>query len=317
MRELTRSNDPVFLSYLCAELNAEGIEALVLDAFASSVLQPMNMTASQRVMVADDDYWSAWAVAEEAEERTTEDRILDGRAILLQPKNGFRAAIDPILLAASVPADPGDQVLDVGSGSGAATIALLARVQGISVTGMDVQPGLVAMATRSASRNDFDALARFIHVDIARPNAAINAMMFDHVMSNPPFLPADGGQRPRDPARALATLESTADLKAWIEFMDARLRDRGTLSIIHRTDRVPEIIDALGDGYGDLKVMACVPVDDGRAVKRSIVQAVKGAPSSEITQGRLVLHSANGDYTEAAQAILRDGHKLTISEANT
>ena len=100
MRELTRSNDPVFLSYLRAELSAEGIEALMLDAFASSVLEPMNMTALQRVMVADEDYWPAWAINEEAEERATEDQILGGRAILLQPVTGFRAAIDPILLAA-------------------------------------------------------------------------------------------------------------------------------------------------------------------------------------------------------------------------
>ena len=100
MRELTRSNDPVFLSYLRAELGAEGIEALVLDAFASSVLEPMNMTALQRVMVTDDDYWRAWTVVEEAEGRISEDTVLGGRVHLLQPKVGFRAAIDPILLAA-------------------------------------------------------------------------------------------------------------------------------------------------------------------------------------------------------------------------
>lgn len=312
MRELTRSNDPVFLSYLRAELSAEGIEALMLDAFASSVLQPMNMSALQRVMVIDEDYWPAWAITEEAEERVTEDQILGGRATLLQPVTGFRAAIDPILLAATVPAETGDQVLDVGTGSGAAVIALLARIQNISVTGMDVQPGLIAMASRSAVRNDFENQARFINIDIARPSGVVDAMMFDHVMSNPPFLPADSGQRPKDPARALATIESSADLKAWILFMNDHLRDQGTLSIIHRADRVSEILDALGGGYGDLKIIECVPVDDGRPVKRAIVQAVKGATSTEIILGSLTLHDADGSYTDAAQAILRDGNHLTI-----
>ncbi len=316
MRELTRSNDPVFLSYLRAELSAEGIEALVLDAFASSVLQPMNMTALQRVMVADGDYWLAWAITEEAEERATEDSILGGRAILLQPVTGFRAAIDPILLAATVPAETGDQVLDVGAGTGAATMALLARAGNISVTGMDVQPGLIAMAARSAFRNDFEGQARFINVDIAHPSSIVDAMMFDHVMSNPPFLPADSGQRPKDPARALATIESSADLKTWIAFMDGHLRDGGTLSVIHRTDRVPEILDALGGGYGDVKIIACVSVDDGRPVKRSIVQAVKGAASSDIMRDELILHEADGTYTDAAQAILRDGNHLTISSTD-
>ena len=312
MRELTRSNDPVFLSYLRAELSAEGIEALMLDAFASSVLEPMNMTALQRVMVADEDYWPAWAINEEAEERATEDQILGGRAILLQPVTGFRAAIDPILLAASVPVETGDQVLDVGTGSGAAVIALLARLKNISVTGMDVQPGLIAMGARSAVRNDFKLPPRFIGVDIAHPSPTVDAMMFDHVMSNPPFLPVDRGQRPKDLARALATIESSADLKTWIQFMDDHLRDRGTLSVIHRADRVPEILDALGGGYGDLKILECVPVDDGRPVKRAIVQAVKGASTTEVIRGSLILHNVDGSFTDAAQAILRDAHHLTI-----
>lgn len=312
MRELTRSNDPVFLSYLRAELSAEGIEALMLDAFASSVLQPMNMSALQRVMVADEDYWPAWAINEEAEERATEDQILGGRAMLLQPVAGFRAAIDPILLAATVPAETGDQVLDVGTGSGAAVIALLARIKNISATGMDVQPGLIAMGARSAVRNDFESHARFMDVDIARPSSTVDAMMFDHVMSNPPFLPADCGQRPKDLARALATIESTADLKTWIKFMNNHLRDRGTLSVIHRADRVPEILNALGGGYGDVKILECVSVDDGRPVKRAIVQAMKGVTSTEVIRGSLILHNTDGSYTDAAQAILRDAHHLTI-----
>lgn len=312
MRELTRSNDPVFLSYLRAELSAEGIEALMLDAFASSVLQPMNMSALQRVMVADEDYWPAWAINEEAEERATEDQILGGRAMLLQPVAGFRAAIDPILLAATVPAETGDQVLDVGTGSGAAVIALLTRIKNISATGMDVQPGLIAMGARSAVRNDFESQARFMDVDIARPSSTVDAMMFDHVMSNPPFLPADCGQRPKDLARALATIESTADLKTWIQFMNNHLRDRGTLSVIHRADRVPEILNALGGGYGDVKILECVSVDDGRPVKRAIVQAMKGVTSTEVIRGSLILHNTDGSYTDAAQAILRDAHHLTI-----
>ncbi len=313
MRELTRSNDPVFLSYLRAELGAEGIEALFLDGFASSVLQPMNMTALQRVMVAEDDYWQAWTVVEEAEDRLSEDPILGGRVTLLQPKTGFRAAIDPILLAASVPAMDADQVLDVGTGTGAAALALLARVPGVWVSGIDVQPDLIALAERSAGRNGMEDRSCFQVMDVSRPDTAMRTALFDHVMSNPPFLDAGTGQMPKHAARALATVESTADLSMWLAFMADRLRDAGTLSVIHRQDRVAEIIAALTGRFGDIRCLDLVAVDDGRPVKRSIVQAVKGARPGDVRTSRLVLHDADGGFTDAAQAVLRDAKALPIS----
>lgn len=312
MRELTRSNDPVFLSYLRAELGAEGIEALFLDGFASSVLQPMNMTALQRVMVAEDDYWQAWTVVEEAEDRLSEDPILGGRVTLLQPKTGFRAAIDPILLAASVPAMDADQVLDVGTGTGAAALALLARVPGVWVSGIDVQPDLIALAERSAGRNGMEDRSCFQVMDVSRPDTAMRTALFDHVMSNPPFLDAASGQTPKDPARALATVESTADLQVWLQFMAARLREGGTLSVIHRADRGDEILAALQGGFGNVRRLSLIPLDDGRPVKRCLIQATRGAEAGPVHESSLLLHNADGSFTAEADAVLRDGHSLTI-----
>lgn len=313
MREITRSNDPVFLSYLQAELAADGIEALVLDAFASSVLEPMNVTAQQRVMVGDDDYWRAWAVLEEAEERVSEDAILGGRVALLQPKAGFRAAIDPVLLAASVPVAAKDQVLDCGTGTGAAALALAARVADVWVTGVDVQPDLIALAGRSAHKNGMEGRTEFLTVDIAAPPKAMQTRMFDHVMSNPPFLDAGHGQTPKDPARALASVESTADLRTWTRFMADRLRDGGTLSLIHRHERMAEIVGLLGDAFGNIRQLDLQPVDDGRPVKRSIVQATKGASPGKISVSSIVIHDADGGFTAAADAVLRNAEALPIS----
>ena len=313
MRELTRSNDPVFLSYLRAELGAEGIEALVLDAFASSVLEPMNMTALQRVMVTDDDYWRAWTVVEEAEGRISEDTVLGGRVHLLQPKVGFRAAIDPILLVAAVPSRPADQVLDIGTGTGAAALCLLAREPGAWITGIDVQPDLIALAERAAFRNEMESRAKFIVMDVSAPNQTMRTALFDHVMSNPPFLDARTGQMPQDAARARATVESTADLQTWLRFMSDRLRDAGTLSIIHRRDRAQEIVDLLGDDFGARRRLDLISVDDGRPVKRCLVQATKGAVPGLLSETAFVLHNMDGSFTGQAQAVLRDGQALTIS----
>jgi hypothetical protein len=79
MRELTRSNDPVLISYLRTELAREGIDCLLLDGYASSVLEPINLTAQQRLMVGEPDYWASWAVLADAEGFGDEDELLGGR----------------------------------------------------------------------------------------------------------------------------------------------------------------------------------------------------------------------------------------------
>src|SRR5512139_3877326 len=70
-------------------------------------------------------------------EHLTDDRLLGGRVRLQQPASGFRAAIDPVLLAAAVPAGEGDIVLDVGCGTGAAALCLATRVEAAHVTGIE------------------------------------------------------------------------------------------------------------------------------------------------------------------------------------
>lgn len=314
MYELTRSNDPVFLSYLTSELAAEGIEALLLDTFGASALSSVNVTALGRVMVAEEDVGLAEAVLAEAEGRVSEDTILNGRVTLLQPTRGFRAAIDPVLLAASVPARNGDRILDVGTGSGAAALALLARTPWIWVTGIDIQADLVHLARLSARRNDAGERAQFNVVDIADA-AAFQSAPYDHVMSNPPFLDQHSGQRPKDPARARATLESTADLATWIKYMAANVIDGGTLSVVHRYDRVDEILQHIAAlRCGDVKILDLVSMDDGRPVKRVIVQATAGRPHADMQRFRMVLHTADGEFTDAASAILRDLACTPISE---
>jgi len=312
MRELTRSNDPVFLSFLTSELAAAGIEAVSLDGFAASVLEPMNVTAQQRIMVTEDEYWEAWAVLAEAEDRVREDFLLGGKVRFLQPVEGFRAAIDPVLLAASVPAVNGDRVLDVGCGTGAAALCLLARCPWAWVEGVDVQPDLIALAARSAERSGSIERIGFTVADIAG-EAVLEGRTFDHVMSNPPFLELGRGRIPVEKAVALAKVESTASLPVWLDFMVARLKDGGTLSVVHRADRCDEILAHLGQaGIGALKRLELVPMADGRPVKRCIIQGRKGAAACDPDVSTLIVHEADGSYTPAASAVLREAGALCL-----
>ncbi len=85
------------------------------------------------------------AASPASSEATSEDRLLGGRVRLSQPVEGYRAAIDPVFLAAAVPVRAGESVLDLGCGAGAAALGLLARVPELSVTGLDIQADLVRL----------------------------------------------------------------------------------------------------------------------------------------------------------------------------
>src|SRR5690242_9396567 len=97
-----------------------------------------------------------------AELATTEDAFLDGRLTIAQPVSGSRAGLDAVFLAAACPARPGHTVLELGSGSGIVSLAVAARVDGVMVTGVEVQPALCALATENARRNGLAARSAFI-----------------------------------------------------------------------------------------------------------------------------------------------------------
>ncbi|MCZ8088489.1 MAG: methyltransferase, partial [Rhodobacteraceae bacterium] len=83
----------------------------------------------------------------------SDDKFLMGRLRLLQPVKGYRAATDPVLLAAACPARAGETVLDLGCGAGAAGLCLATRVPGVVLAGLEVQPEYADLARRNADRN--------------------------------------------------------------------------------------------------------------------------------------------------------------------
>ena len=128
-------------------------------------------------------------------EGLTTDSLLAGRVRLRQPRHGYRVAIDPVLLAAAVPALAGQAVLDAGLGTGAATLCLLARVPGCRVAGIELQPELADLAAENAALNGVEL--ELVTGDLLAPPPELRARSFDHVMSNPPFLePGEGSASP-------------------------------------------------------------------------------------------------------------------------
>lgn len=238
-------------------------------------------------------------------ESVTEDRFLDGTVVLRQPAVGYRAAIDPVLLAAAVDARAGDRVLEAGAGHGAAAICLARRVPDCRVTGIEMQPGLVKLANENARLNGLSGTVQVMVGDLVRPLPRIAAGTFDHVMANPPYLDAGRADRSDDPGRAAANVEGEATLKDWIAFMLRMVRARGTVTLIQRADRLDEILSLLHGRAGETVVFPLWP-RSGVPAKRVIVRARKGIRSPLAISAGLVLHDGDG-FSTTADAVLRGG----------
>ncbi|MGB0412493.1 MAG: tRNA1(Val) (adenine(37)-N6)-methyltransferase [Pikeienuella sp.] len=242
-----------------------------------------------------------------AEDDLTEDALLDGRVLLHQPRKGYRAATDPVLLAAAVSARPGDKVLDVGCGAGAASMCLTVRVS-VEAHGLEAQAPYAALARRNAPN------LTVWTGDLFAPPADLRNTGFDWVISNPPFFDTTDPASP-DLRRDMARREAQG-ADAWAAACLRRVRSGGRIAIIHLAERLPDILAGL-DGAGDVAVLP-LQARIGRPAKRVIVTARKGAKGPFRLAPPLILHEGlshmadRDDFTDAAKAVLRDAAPLVF-----
>lgn len=250
--------------------------------------------------------------------KTTRDAFLDGRLSLLQPRNGPRAAIDALFLAAAIPAETGQAqaVLEAGTGTGIASLALCSRVNDCRVTSVDVQRELLDLARENVSQNKFDDRITLVEADITASGktheaAGLARESFHHVAANPPFFTRGEAREQADPSTARAYTSQPGDLEKWVRFLTAMAAPRGTLTLIHRAGALEEILALLKGRFGAVVVYPLFP-KQGAPAKRVLVHGIKGSRAPlEVLPG-MVLHEADGSYTEAADLILRGGAELRM-----
>src|SRR5215469_11566896 len=189
----------------------------------------------------------------------SEDGLLGGRVRLRQPADGARVSIDPVFLAASVPVEPGQLVLDIGCGTGAAMLCLAAREPQCRVTGLERQRDLVRIAGDNVILNGMGTRASVMVGDLLSPPPRISAGVFDHVIANPPFLNRGRANEVADPARAEATIEGDAELGDWIRFALTMVKPKGTITLIHRADRIDAVLGQIAGRSGEVVVFPLWP----------------------------------------------------------
>jgi tRNA1(Val) A37 N6-methylase TrmN6 len=239
----------------------------------------------------------------------TDDTLLGGRVRLRQPRAGLRAGHDAVLLAAAVPARPGERVLDLGCGSGAVFLCLAARVPEIEIVAVEREPALAALARENAALNGLAARVTVIEGDVADPALRRALPRCVHGFANPPFWEAGTG--PPAALRGAATHAVEVGLDAWAGCLGAAVGHRGSATLVLPAARFAHGLAALGGaGFGSPALLPLWP-RAGVAAKRVLVAARReGRGPGRVLPG-LVLHDADGPAAAAA-AILRDGAALDV-----
>ncbi|HKQ44776.1 MAG TPA: methyltransferase [Rhizomicrobium sp.] len=232
--------------------------------------------------------------------------FLDGRVKVAQPESGFRSGLDAVMLAAAVPAASGQTALELGAGSGTASLCLAARVCGVTVTGVERDEGLAALARDNAAANGMDC--KFVAADIFALPPELKRD-FDSVLANPPF--HGEGQISPDEARAAALMDG-GKLSDWLKLGLQRTVSGGFFTAILRGDRLNEALAALPQ-----RGLCAFPLwpRAGENPKRVIVQVRKGSGAPFALLPGLILHRQDGSWTVEADDVLRRGNALALSGA--
>ena len=234
----------------------------------------------------------------------TEDRLLDGRLRLKQPARGYRAGLDAALLAAACDAQDGARVIEAGCGAGAALLAAAARRPGARFTGVERDADAVALALENIALNGLEGRVAVLAANVATPFARLGLEPFDAAMANPPFFDDPGALRAPSPVKRGAWIADDG-LGAWTTFLVKAVRQGGTITVIHRADRLADLLALLGEKAGSFQIRPVQPFADAPA-KRVLVRAIKSGKAPLMLLPALVLHSRDGaKHTDEAEAILR------------
>jgi tRNA1(Val) A37 N6-methylase TrmN6 len=245
----------------------------------------------------------------------TEDAFLGGKLRLRQPKSGHRAGHDAMLLAAATPARPGDRVVDLGAGVGAAGLAVAKRIAGIEPVLVEIDAGLAELARANAIANAIAAEILLLDVTSGAERFAAAGLLpdsVDVVLMNPPFNDASRHRASPDGARAMAHVASAETLDGWIHAARRILKSGGNLVMIWRADGLADLLTALGRGFGSLMILP-VHADTASPAIRVLVRATKGGRAPTSLLAGLVLADEAGHPSFEAKTILAGEGPLPLA----
>ena len=242
----------------------------------------------------------------------THDAFLGGRLHIWQPRSGYRAGVDPVLLAAATPAQVGDTVLELGCGVGTASLCLAARVPGLGITGVELQADYAALAQRNAQEAGADFVV--VMADLSALPSDLRQQQFSFVIMNPPYFDRTSGTPSDDAGRDIA-LGGSTPLRVWLDVGIKRIAAKGHLVLIQRIERLPEVLDAISGRLGSI-IICPIAGRAGKSPELFLLRARQDGRAPFRMAPTIIMHEGaahDGDresYAPIIREVLRNGAEL-------
>lgn len=218
---------------------------------------------------------------------------------IIQNKNGFCFGIDSILLSDFArEIKKGSKVIDLGTGTGIIGIMLCAKTELSKMIGVEVQKEVYDMAKRSIKLNNLQDKFEIINNNIKNLENILEIGTFDAVVTNPPYKKVGTGIINENEKKLISRHEITANLEDFIKMSAKLLKDKGNFYMVHRPDRLVDIIELLRKYKLEPKKIRLVQPSIGKEANLILIKATKNARPFLKVEKPLYVYKENGEYTE-------------------
>lgn len=240
----------------------------------------------------------------------TEDYFLGDRLIIRQPRKGYRAGVDAVLLAASVraPEKGAPTLLDIGAGVGTVGLCAAARLPTLNVTLLEREPELAKLAIENIAANGLTGRVTAVQAEVGAP-AGLAPESFDDAVANPPFHDLNAGTPAPNALKAASHAMLSQSLDDWLRFMARMVRPGGRATLIHKAEALASVLGAFETRFGGIVIVPIHARLNEPAI-RVLVHGTKGSRAPLTLRPPFVLHGDGNEFTAAAQKILRQGGAL-------
>jgi len=235
---------------------------------------------------------------------TTEETIFQGHLRILQKKKGYRFSIDAPILAQGICLEKASKAIDLGTGCGVVALILALRFPGVHIYGIEIQKGLAELAEKNVRLNKMEDRITIIHGDMKDAPFLVGTEEADMVFSNPPYGRLETGRVSPNGERATARHEIKVSLADVMFSAERLLRPLGRLVLIYPAARMADLITQMRAFRLEPKMLQMIHPKAGLLAERVLIEGVKhGRPGVRVLSP-LVIHNADGSYTEAAKQII-------------
>ena len=231
-----------------------------------------------------------------ADERL-DDLELKGLKIIQDPSK-FCFGIDAVLLSAFAKVKPGENVVDIGTGTGIIPLLLSAKTDAKYIKAVEIQPDMADMAKRSVLYNNLQDRIEIICNDIKRADSFIKKSSVDVVVSNPPYIKSSHAIiNPKD-SLSLARHEIACTLEDILSAASNMLKYHGRFYMIHKAHRLTEIVCKMREYKLELKRLRSIHPFADKSAKMVLIEGVKQANPWLDIDPPLIIYKNDAEYTE-------------------